>query len=280
MKKIRVIVASIFPGLLFRIITDCQAKKLGVKIHVRELRDTDREIIAEGESKAVDELLKWIKSYPILAVVKYQEGKVTANSKLDFFKARPNNNSFTTTEYIEFTDKSGKTFIANSGEEFIKIFIHFDNNFLKYGLETGAFQDWLQQIGEKDLFNLISDVKAHKKPKYWIRTIRKRLRAIKYFQVIDIEKAIEIKLKEYEALRAEILFHMQNRTQIILLGLTGIFAIAGLALAPLTDFFTTENITLPIKDKITINRTIDAKPEKSTTPLKLIIKQLFQVWLF
>lgn len=151
--------------------------------------------------------------------------------------------------FFEFKDSQNNLrFIASNGDEFIKSFINFDNEqWLGERLERGDFERWLKDVGEIELYNLILDVKNNNKlqtTKQKIKRIRHKFRLIQYFQPTEINQVIEIYLKEYETLRQEILFYMQNRTQIIFLGLTGIFAIAGLALTPLTDFFTTEEIKI------------------------------------
>ncbi len=105
------------------------------------------------------------------------------------------------TKYFEFKENNQTTFLANSGEEFIKIVINFDNNFgnnhwLLQRLMKGDVERWLQDIGEIELYNLILDIKNniinnHKfSTEDKIKRFKNKLRARKYFQAIDIEKAI------------------------------------------------------------------------------------------
>ena len=178
------------------------------------------------------------------------------HSIFEFFKFRCFTKSFDMNQHLTFEDCYGRLFVAKSGKDFMQIFINFDNDaWLSKRLEEGYFEGWLESIAEFEILNIISDIKQ-KNPRnttIWVSEIRSKLKAKNYFQAISVEQFLEAKLKEYETLRAEILFHMQNRTQIMLLGLTGIFAIAGLALTPLTDFFTAENITLPLKNEVVIS---------------------------
>ncbi|MGK7897827.1 MAG: hypothetical protein AB4372_30480 [Xenococcus sp. (in: cyanobacteria)] len=187
------------------------------------------------------------------------------------FVALSDDNAFVMTRYCEFIIDNRTKFIATSGDEFIKIFINFENdNWLFPRLRSGYFESWLRHVGEIELSNLILDINnnnASAQDKK--RAIKNKFRNIKYFQAINLEKIIELKLKEYETIRAEILFHMQNRIQIILVGLTGLFAIAAVALTPLTDFFTAKEIIIPLNSQITINAIIDNGniEEKITTPI-------------
>ena len=174
--------------------------------------------------------------------------------------------------HYENENDTRESLSANSKEEFIKIFINFDDkNWLLTRLENRDFQKWLIDIGETELCNLIISIQNNSKILNKISAIKNQFLLIQYLQSTDIERAVEIVLKEYETLRSEILFYMQNRTQIILLGLTAIFTIGGLAIYPLNDFFTTENIEIPGVLNITLKRYIDGE----TINNKAIIPSIF-----
>ncbi len=69
MKKIKAIVSGKVQGVGFRMYTQAEAKKLGVKGYVRNLRNGDVEIVAEGEAEKVEALMKWAESGPPSAIV-------------------------------------------------------------------------------------------------------------------------------------------------------------------------------------------------------------------
>ena len=70
MKKVRAIVTGRVQGVWFRANTMQEAKLLGVRGFARNLPDGSVEIVAEGESSAVDALLAWAGEGPPLAVVR------------------------------------------------------------------------------------------------------------------------------------------------------------------------------------------------------------------
>ena len=84
MKKIKAIVSGKVQGVGFRMYTRAQARQLGVYGYVRNLRNGDVEIVAEGEAEAVDELLKWAKSGSPSALVNNLEVEFIANSIGEF----------------------------------------------------------------------------------------------------------------------------------------------------------------------------------------------------
>lgn len=162
---------------------------------------------------------------------------------------------------------SGEELIANSQEEFITIFININNQgWLLEQLQAGTFEAWLLEIEARQLCELMvyvknnDDIEDEQKIDVIIEQFYKaQIYKAQITQHTEINIAIETILKEYEVLRTEILFFMQNRTQIILLGLATIFTIGGLAITPLADFFTTENIEIPGALSIVITRYIDGK---------------------
>ena len=84
MKKIRAIVSGKVQGVGFRMYTRTQARQLGVCGYVRNLRDGNVEIIAEGKAAKVDALLEWAKFGPPSAVVNNREVEVIANNVEEF----------------------------------------------------------------------------------------------------------------------------------------------------------------------------------------------------
>ena len=90
MKKIRAIVSGRVQGVGFRYSTLQKAKQFGVNGYVRNLANGNVEIVATGESKSVDFLLKWAESGPTTAVVSNLKIEVLDNSFDNFssFKIR------------------------------------------------------------------------------------------------------------------------------------------------------------------------------------------------
>ncbi len=56
-------------GVSFRAGTRAQALRLGIRGHARNLRDGRVEVVAEGDSAAVDSLEQWLRRGPIGARV-------------------------------------------------------------------------------------------------------------------------------------------------------------------------------------------------------------------
>ena len=268
MKQVRAIISSKLQGSGLKAFVVERASSNQLRGYIQNCRKCT-EIVVEGEDQAVDDFLNWVQSEQQSILIQSPEEKFIINYEFNSFEARLDSNSLFVRKYCEFGNENGTRFFAETGEDFMEIFINFDNDdWLFPRLKTGYFEAWLRHIGELELSNLILDVNNNNRIKNKVKAIKNKFKSIKYFQTIDLEKIIEIKLKEYETLRAEILFHIQNRTQIILLGLTGIFAIATLALTPLTDFFTAEKITIPI-NKIVATRKIDDTGEEITIPLPI-----------
>ena len=69
MKRIRAIVRGDVQGVGFRAATAQQARRLSVAGWVRNLRDGDVEVEAEGTVEAVDAMIKWLRRGPSLARV-------------------------------------------------------------------------------------------------------------------------------------------------------------------------------------------------------------------
>ena len=70
MKKVRAIVFGRVQGVWFRANTLQEARLLGVRGYARNLSDGSVEIVAEGESTAVESLMTWAREGPPLAVVR------------------------------------------------------------------------------------------------------------------------------------------------------------------------------------------------------------------
>jgi acylphosphatase len=64
MKRVQAFVSGDVQGVFFRAFTRDKARELGISGFVRNLRDGRVEIVAEGEEKAVDELIDWARSGP------------------------------------------------------------------------------------------------------------------------------------------------------------------------------------------------------------------------
>lgn len=70
MKKVKAIVMGRVQGVWFRANTMQEAKLLGVRGYARNMADGSVEIVAEGETAAVDALIAWVGEGPPLAVVR------------------------------------------------------------------------------------------------------------------------------------------------------------------------------------------------------------------
>ena len=84
MKKIRAIVSGRVQGVSFRMYTRAQARQLGVCGYVRNLRNGNVEIVAEGEVEAVDALMDWAKTGSPSAIVKNLEIEVKTINDEEF----------------------------------------------------------------------------------------------------------------------------------------------------------------------------------------------------
>lgn len=70
MKKVKAIVLGRVQGVWFRANAMQEAKLLGVRGYARNMADGSVEIVAEGETAAVDALIAWVGEGPPLAVVR------------------------------------------------------------------------------------------------------------------------------------------------------------------------------------------------------------------
>ena len=70
MDRVHLIVQGIVQGVGFRYHTQNEAVRLGVTGYVKNLPDGTVEIVAEGPSPAVTQLLDWVKQGPPAAHVK------------------------------------------------------------------------------------------------------------------------------------------------------------------------------------------------------------------
>lgn len=80
MKKIRAIVSGQVQGVGFRMSTRSQARQIGIDGFVRNLSNGDVEIVAQGETEKVDQLLEWAKFGPPSAVVNKLEVEVLVDN--------------------------------------------------------------------------------------------------------------------------------------------------------------------------------------------------------
>ena len=69
LKAIKIKVSGKVQGVFFRASTHQEAQKLGLKGWCMNLPDGRVEIYAEGESEALDQLIKWCQSGPPMARV-------------------------------------------------------------------------------------------------------------------------------------------------------------------------------------------------------------------
>ena len=84
MKKIKAIVSGKVQGVGFRMYTRAQAKQLGVRGYVSNLRNGNVEIVAAGTVEAIDALMEWAKSGSPPAVVKNLEVEVVTENVEEF----------------------------------------------------------------------------------------------------------------------------------------------------------------------------------------------------
>lgn len=68
-KRVRAIISGRVQGVCFRMETERAAEKFGVYGWVRNRRDGTVEVLFEGETRAVDDMLKWCKEGPPFAIV-------------------------------------------------------------------------------------------------------------------------------------------------------------------------------------------------------------------
>ena len=69
LRTVRVIISGRVQGVCFRMETERAAEKYGVNGWVRNRRDGSVEALFQGDSRSVDDVLKWCAQGPPLAVV-------------------------------------------------------------------------------------------------------------------------------------------------------------------------------------------------------------------
>ena len=69
MKTVRIIVSGRVQGVAFRMYTQHEARRLGVKGTVRNRANREVEIVAEGQDGPVDQLTRWARQGPPAARV-------------------------------------------------------------------------------------------------------------------------------------------------------------------------------------------------------------------
>lgn len=74
-KRVTIIVRGVVQGVGFRMETKWEADRLGLHGYVRNRPDGSVEIVAEGNSAAIDRLIAWAKHGPPAAVVEDVEVK-------------------------------------------------------------------------------------------------------------------------------------------------------------------------------------------------------------
>jgi acylphosphatase len=68
-RRVTIIVRGVVQGVCFRMYTQREAERLGLRGYVRNRADAAVEIVAEGDAAAVDRLIVWAKHGPPAAVV-------------------------------------------------------------------------------------------------------------------------------------------------------------------------------------------------------------------
>ena len=89
MKTVKAIASGKVQGVGFRMYTQQKAQQLGLKGYVRNLSNGNVEIVAIGETTAVDALLKWAESGSPSAVVdSLQVSAIDTNEQFADFAIR------------------------------------------------------------------------------------------------------------------------------------------------------------------------------------------------
>ena len=68
-RHVTIIVRGVVQGVGFRVYTQQEARRLGLRGYVRNRSDGAVEIVAEGNAPAIDRLIAWVKHGPPAAVV-------------------------------------------------------------------------------------------------------------------------------------------------------------------------------------------------------------------
>lgn len=84
MKKIKAIVSGKVQGVGFRMYTRAQAKKLGIRGYVRNLKTGDVEIVAVGEPQQIDALINAVQLGSPSAVVNNLQLEIIDNNSQEF----------------------------------------------------------------------------------------------------------------------------------------------------------------------------------------------------
>lgn len=88
--RVHIVVAGRVQGVGFRYATLDAASRIGVRGWVRNTRDGQVEIVAEGTEKQVGELIEWCHRGPALARVSAVEwSEVSDRKELEDFRVRP-----------------------------------------------------------------------------------------------------------------------------------------------------------------------------------------------
>jgi acylphosphatase len=88
-KRVRALVSGRVQGVFFRANTRAEAKRLGLKGWVKNLPDDRVELVAEGPSWAVNELISWCHKGPAYSRVdKVEFCEETPRGKYDEFSVR------------------------------------------------------------------------------------------------------------------------------------------------------------------------------------------------
>lgn len=86
MKTVRCLVAGRVQGVWFRGSTQTEARRLGIAGFAKNLDDGRVEVVAHGEDRAVDELVRWLHRGPRLARVDSVDVEDAAPPDGDDFK--------------------------------------------------------------------------------------------------------------------------------------------------------------------------------------------------
>jgi acylphosphatase len=68
-KRVHIVVRGVVQGVGFRMYTELEANRLGLRGYVRNLPDGAVEIVAEGPADAIERLIAWAKHGPPAASV-------------------------------------------------------------------------------------------------------------------------------------------------------------------------------------------------------------------
>jgi hypothetical protein len=153
--------------------------------------------------------------------------------------------------------------LAYSLEELLDLCLDPENREVaQEHLNRGNFDRWLKDCGYQE-FVIFARRNRYRSIERFCSDIKNELK--RQMQIyLELDKSIEITLKEYDTLREEIILRLQARYQFVTLALAAIFTIAGFGIAPLTGLLTSEKttITLQPNHEITVQEKSD-KPKIS-----------------